>query len=188
MHVSFEVAPAAVEYVPISQSVQVPAPGSTLYLPAGHASHACPSGPVKPAGHLHSCRPELPMGDCEFSGHCRQVSGDAAASVCEYVPASHVSQGAVPWDSLYFPALQATHVCPFAGLVYPALQMQSVSCVLPGCESVFSGQSSSHGADPASGLYLPAGHSSQGPPSGPNDPASHCKRHELEFALSGGEV
>ena len=36
VHVLCEVAPAAVEYVPISQSVQVPAPGSTLYLPAGH--------------------------------------------------------------------------------------------------------------------------------------------------------
>ena len=96
VHVSFEVAPAAVEYVPVSQSVQMPAPRSTLNLPAGHASHACPSAPVKPAGHLHSCGPELPMGDSEFSGHCRQVSGDAAASVCENVPASHVSQGAVP--------------------------------------------------------------------------------------------
>ena len=72
VHVSFEVAPAAAEYVPISQSVQVPAPGSTLNLPAGHASHAFAPCPVDvqavvPGGHWP---------DDSFAKHVHEVPLD----------------------------------------------------------------------------------------------------------------
>lgn len=34
---------------PAGHFLQAPAPGTVLYLPAGHVSHGPPSGPVKPA-------------------------------------------------------------------------------------------------------------------------------------------
>jgi hypothetical protein len=44
--VSDVAAPAVLEYLPIAQSVQASDPAESLYLPATHASHAPPSGPV----------------------------------------------------------------------------------------------------------------------------------------------
>jgi hypothetical protein len=44
-------APTVVEYLPLPQSVQDSFPGVALYLPASHATHVPPSGPVYPGLH-----------------------------------------------------------------------------------------------------------------------------------------
>jgi hypothetical protein len=51
MHVEFAEAPTAVEYVPAPQFVQSAPPVDVLYLPATHAAHGPPFGPVDPALH-----------------------------------------------------------------------------------------------------------------------------------------
>jgi len=47
-HVVASVAPVAVEYVPVEQSVHAALPVIVLNLPATHAAHGPPSGPVDP--------------------------------------------------------------------------------------------------------------------------------------------
>ena len=167
VHVSLDVAPDAVEYVPTSHSTHAPLPLISLYVPAGHSSQSPPSGPEKPALHLHSPTAELPAGESDLTGHSAHVSGDVAASVAEYVPASHSWQSVVPFASLYSPTLHATHSFPSASAVYPALQTQSASSSLPLAESVFAGHSPLHSSDPGVALYLPSSHSTHGPPCGP---------------------
>ena len=44
-----------------------------------------------------------------------------------------------------------------------------------------------HDTVPGLSLYFPFGHSSQGPPSGPNEPALHCNAHSL-CAVAPGRV
>jgi hypothetical protein len=65
-HVS-DAAPPVVEYFPATQSVHAALPVAVLYLPAKHAEHVFPSGPVKPALHLHDAESPPPV-DWEFAG------------------------------------------------------------------------------------------------------------------------
>ena len=53
------------EIVPEGQLLHDPAPGtaSALYLPARHAVHVTPLGPVKPALHAQSEAASLPAGE-----------------------------------------------------------------------------------------------------------------------------
>ena len=44
-----------------------------LYLPSTHATHAPPSGPVKPRSHLQSSTAELPPADTALEGHGRHA-------------------------------------------------------------------------------------------------------------------
>ena len=44
-------------------------PAVSLYLPATHAVHSPPSGPVYPALHLQSVNVSLPAVELEFAGH-----------------------------------------------------------------------------------------------------------------------
>jgi len=67
LHVEFAEAPTAVEYVPAAQSVQVAFPFNALYLPATHAVHVPPSGPVDPALQVHAVEEVLPAGALEVS-------------------------------------------------------------------------------------------------------------------------
>ena len=46
MQTSVDDAPVAVEYLPAKQFVQPPDPASALYVPARHAEHEPPLGPV----------------------------------------------------------------------------------------------------------------------------------------------
>ena len=57
--VAASVAPTAVEYVAAAQSVHTALPVAILCLPAVHAEHTPPSGPVKPALHVQATVVEL---------------------------------------------------------------------------------------------------------------------------------
>ena len=49
--------------VPEGQLLHDPAPDTALYVPAKHAVHVPPFGPVKPALHAQSKRASLPAGE-----------------------------------------------------------------------------------------------------------------------------
>ena len=79
-------------------------PVTDLYVPAGHAVHSPPSGPVYPVLHLQSVKALLPAGELEPVGqseHC-----------------------ALPVMSLYVPSTHAVQSLPLLS-VYPALHLQS---------------------------------------------------------------
>jgi len=48
---------------PEGQLLHDPAPDAALYVPAGHAAHVPPFGPVKPASHAQSEAASLPAGE-----------------------------------------------------------------------------------------------------------------------------
>ena len=50
-------------------AVQDPPPDASLYVPASHAVHGPPLGPVYPAMHSQSPLASLPAGDVELAGH-----------------------------------------------------------------------------------------------------------------------
>jgi len=62
---TFETAPIATEYLPISQLVHTASPVSTLYLLATHEVQVPPLTPVKPALHLQSICSSLAAGESE---------------------------------------------------------------------------------------------------------------------------
>ena len=49
--------------VPEGQLLHDPAPDAALYVPAAHATHVPPLGPVKPALHAQSEEASLPAGE-----------------------------------------------------------------------------------------------------------------------------
>jgi len=102
---------ASGELEPAAHAVQASLPAAALYLPASHATHASPSGPVKPALHVQAVEAVLPSGELELDKHAVQAS--------------------LPAVSLYLPATHATHAPP-SGPVYPALHLQKVASPLPG--------------------------------------------------------
>ena len=65
MHVEFAEAPTAAEYVPAPQSVQTADPVDVLYLPATHAVHGPPFGPVDPVLQVQFVKAALPVGEVE---------------------------------------------------------------------------------------------------------------------------
>ena len=86
-HVVAFVAPVAVEYVPVPQSVHAALPLTILYLPATHAAHGPPSGPLNPARQAtetHAFTLEPPLGDVVPAGHAVHA---LAPDTAEYVPA-----------------------------------------------------------------------------------------------------
>jgi hypothetical protein len=99
----------------------------------------------------------LPFGDVNPSGH--DVQDEAPLS--EYVFSGHVTHVAVPDAFLNFPASHAGHGPPF-GPVYPGLQEQWLTLVLPTDEFEFAGQLV-HAALPFVGLYVPGGHIAHSP-------------------------
>ena len=83
MHAEFVEAPTAVEYVPAPQSVQTADPVDVLYLPATHAAHGPPFGPVDPALQVQFVKAELPAGELEFDGQSLHVMLDEALTAVE---------------------------------------------------------------------------------------------------------
>ena len=74
-HVVAFVAPVAVEYVPVKQSVHAALPALVLYFPATQAAHGPPSGPVDPAlqpADTHALTFALPTADVVPTGHATQ--------------------------------------------------------------------------------------------------------------------
>ena len=101
------------------QSVQAAEPAVALCVPAAHAEHVPPSGPVNPGLHTQLvCAVDATTADCEL----------AAQSV----------HAAEPGAVLYFPAKQAVHATP-SGPEYPVLQTQLSTPVLAAGEFVYKG-------------------------------------------------
>ena len=77
----------------------------------------------------------------------------------------------VPVTFLYFPPTHAVQGPPF-GPVYPVLQVQLVSSVLPILALYESAGHVVHACEPSQFLYFPCAHSTHNPPSGPVNPAT----------------
>ena len=147
------------------QSKQSAGPTISLYLPATHAVHSPPSGPVYPAMHSQSVTLSLPAAD---------VASDDGQS----------KHSALPAVSLYLPAGHAVHWSPSLP-VYPASHTQSVTLPLAAGDVEFDGQLE-HSALPAVSLYVPAGHAVHSPPSGPVYPVLQVQ--SVTLSLATGEV
>jgi hypothetical protein len=83
-----------------------------LYVPATHAVHVPPLGPVKPALQVQAVRAALASGELELVGHPRQVVSTVAPTVVEYVPTAQLRHRDGPVVILYVPATHAVHVPP----------------------------------------------------------------------------
>ena len=106
-----------------------------LYVPAEHAAHTPPSGPVYPALHIQFATLTLLLyGEYEFSGH--DVHPEAPAF--EYVPALQSRHGSEPFVPLYLPASQDVQFPP-SGPVKFAGQMQCVRITAAGGDTELSG-------------------------------------------------
>ena len=178
-------AAVAVLYLPRVHSVQVAEPLPSLKLPASHASHSAPSGPVYPLLQVQLVSCLLPTPENVCAGHLLHVDSKISPVCAEYLPSVHSEHGAEPLRSLYVPTMHAAHAAP-SGPVYPLLQVQLVSIELPPCEYVCVGHllhvasfiaatavlylpcaHSEHGAEPLTSLYVPAVHAAHAAPSGP---------------------
>jgi len=148
------------------QSEHSALPAASLYVPATHAVHSPPSGPVCPALHLQSVRASLPVADVELD------DGQAM-------------HPALPAASLYVPATHAVHSPP-SGPVYPALHLQAVTLSFPAADVESDDGQAKHSALPAVSLYVPATHAVHSPPSGPVYPALHLQ--SVTLSLPAGEL
>ena len=165
--------------------MQAAEPGESLYVPAPHASHVPPSGPVYPALHRQLAVPRtLP----EKAGHDVH-SVDPGAAL--YVPLEQPAHSLEPGESLYLPATQASHVPP-SGPVYPALHVHRLAASLPSGESANAGHAWQSTTAPSCGEYLPAlqrtqSDTSSWPPDVRYVPAGHSEHVDSFWAASDGE-
>jgi hypothetical protein len=102
-------APTAVEYVPSPQAVQLADPVDVLYLPATHAAHGPPFGPIAPALQVQLVKAPLPAGELDPAGQALHVEFAEAPTAVEYVPPPQFVHAADPVDILYLPATHAVH-------------------------------------------------------------------------------
>ena len=84
-----------------------------LYEPAAHDEQEPPSGPVKPALHVHMLDALQPLHDApEFDGHVIHVVAIVAPAVAEYDPTPQLVHAAEPVVFLYVPGTQEVHGLP----------------------------------------------------------------------------
>jgi hypothetical protein len=79
---------------------------------------------------LHVQFNPLPRPEYECAGQSLHEDSEIWAVSAEYLPSEQGEHGAEPFTSLYFPAMHPAHAVP-SGPVYPLLQVQLVSCLLP---------------------------------------------------------
>jgi hypothetical protein len=121
-----------VEYSFASQFVQLPTPGSVLYVPATHATHGTPSSASEyPALHRQLVSCTLRISENVFAGHSRQSVGTVAAGKARYLPATQFMHSVSSSDSLYVPGGQASQPIPLGSGEKPGLQSQSDTNSLP---------------------------------------------------------
>ena len=83
--------------VPEGQLLHDPAPDTALYVPAAHAVHVPPLGPVKPVLHAQSEEASLPAGEVDPAMmHSRQLAVHAASSFGYAI--SYASYGIARWS------------------------------------------------------------------------------------------
>jgi len=125
VHTVGEVAPTAIEYVPAGQPVHETLPLSLLNLPAAHAVHAPPSGPVYPMLHLQFeiffCDAE--NADVDAVGHAKQIA-DLALVIAKWEmeictsPQTLHSELLKLFTNKYLPRKIVVHVSVYGGLLY----------------------------------------------------------------------
>jgi hypothetical protein len=118
------------------QSVHSALPICALNVPAPHARHGPPSGPVYPLLHTQTA---LDPPDCEFAGQLEHAPTDVAPATLENVFAEQFRHTDVPITVLYFPGTHSAHGPPFGPLA-PALQVHACRAELPRTELDISGQ------------------------------------------------
>jgi len=200
LHVILLSAATVGEYVPIKQFVQFAEPFEALCVPATHATHDPPFGPVYPVLHRQFVMSPLRSGAAEFAGHtvhfalaCGAYSPAAhiahvvllsAATLAEYVPIEQFVQYALPFEALCVPGRQALHLpfeVPLSGPVYPELHEH---CMLGAATGrLFSAQQSVEFTVPERDLY-PAGHDShdKAAVTFENESAAHTRHGEASGA------
>lgn len=150
------IAPKAAENVPATQGSHVPCPGSSWYVPASQSTHA-----------------ELfvaPTDGCCFpGGHAVQFDAATIPKPDEYVPAPHgwhaVSAICLS-NGWYLPGPHRSHADVLASAVEyaPALHARQSAGAFP-----------VQAVHPCIVLYVPAGHATHDPASGPKYPALHVQ-------------
>jgi len=99
---------------------------------------------------------DAPDVETVFGGQETQVPAEIAASVDEYLPASHNVQAIEPFNTLKLPGRQAWHGDPLgSNEVYPALQIQALIEVAAAKEMEFCGHIT-QSPWPCQFLYVPA--------------------------------
>ena len=83
MHVELADCLSCVEYFPVPQSVHATAPVDDLYVPATHAAHGPPFGPVHPEVQVQLVKAALPAGALEFGRQVRHVEFAVAPTAVE---------------------------------------------------------------------------------------------------------
>jgi hypothetical protein len=63
LHVDSSISPVSVEYLPLAHRVHGTEPFTSLYVPAIHAEHVTPSGPVYPLLQVQLVSSPLPLGE-----------------------------------------------------------------------------------------------------------------------------
>ena len=121
------------EYFPLEHGVHSAVPFVSLYVPALHARHASPFGPVYPWLHEQLTTLPLPAGEYVKEGQSAHVSAELCPVRSEYVPCTHGEHAIEPLTPLYVPTGQAEQTPP-SSPVYPTLQMQLLLFLLPGSE------------------------------------------------------
>ena len=112
MHVASLMAAVVALYFPPGHSVHGAVPLTSLCVPAPHATHAPPSGPVYPASQVQCERLLLPAPDTACAGHSLHAASEVSPVLVEYLPRAHRVHSPVPFTSLYVPATQASHAPP----------------------------------------------------------------------------
>ena len=115
-------------------------PATALYMPATHAVHGPPSGPVAPVLHRQLVRTIFPVVvELDSTGQATQAVSAVAPVVVRYLPTPQLVHAAEPVTALNLPAAHNTHVPP-SGPVNPGLQRHLLTFPLPPIDAEFAGQ------------------------------------------------
>jgi len=161
LHVDSSISPVSVEYLPWEHSEHDDDPFTSLYVPAIHAAHAAPSGPVYPLLQMQSDTAPLPTRASALAGQEMQAS-DPGTDL--YLPAVHCEQG--PPSGPDEPALQMqsdTASLPAGASEFAVHAEHVLSAVAPLAAEYFPAPQSVHASLPLPALYLPAAHASHPP-------------------------
>ena len=134
-------APRNDEYLPAPHSVHNPVPVVVLYVPAIQLVHETPFvAAVYPALQIQLTSVAEPAAEDVWEGQLKQVELLTACVLVEYLPVPQFVQSPGPKASLYLPAVHAVQAVPFTVAVYPWIQPQFKSALLPEFEVVNEGQ------------------------------------------------
>jgi hypothetical protein len=134
-------APGDGEYLPAPHSVHNPVPVVVLYVPAIQLVHETPFvAAVYPVLQIQLTSVAEPADEDVWEGQLKQVELLTACVLVEYLPVPQFVQSPGPKASLYLPAVHAVQAVPFTVAVYPWIQPQFKSALLPEFEVVNEGQ------------------------------------------------